>query len=75
MDDAPLYKRKHKYTTKLHDVKLHDNTKLHVICTSKSHDMDKMLCKLRRKLDVMPFKRIDVDVEYTHYKDPQKAAF
>ncbi|KAI4996793.1 hypothetical protein ZWY2020_052135 [Hordeum vulgare] len=74
MADAPLYKRKRTYTRELHDVELHGNNKIHVVWIRKAYDVDKMLCKLRRKLVVMPFKRIGVDVEYTHYEDPHKAA-
>ncbi|XBI66448.1 hypothetical protein VPH35_046022 [Triticum aestivum] len=74
MADAPLYKQHHRYTSELHDVDLHDNHKLHVICTSKGEDVDKMLSTLRRKLGGMPVKLVGIDVEYTHYVKPQRAA-
>ncbi|KAI4972190.1 hypothetical protein ZWY2020_003115 [Hordeum vulgare] len=67
MADAPLYKRKRKYTRELHDIELHGYNKLHIVCTSKACNLDKMMCNLRRKLVVMSFKRINVDVD--HYKD------
>ena len=63
-----------RYTRELHDVELHGNYKLHIVCTSKGCDMDKMLSTLRRKLGGMPFKTVGIDVEYTHYEEPQKAA-
>ncbi|VAI04026.1 unnamed protein product [Triticum turgidum subsp. durum] len=71
MADAPLYKQRRKYTGELHDVHLHGNHKLHVLCTSKGRDVDKMLSTFRRKLGRMPVKLVGVDVEYTHYKKPQ----
>ena len=74
MADAPLYKQRHGYTRELHDVDLHGNHKLHVVCTSKGEDVDKMLSTLRRKLGGMPVKLVGVDVEYTHYEKPQRAA-
>ena len=58
----------------LHDVDLHGNHKLHIVCTSKGEDVDKMLSTLRRKLGGMPVKLVGVDVEYTHYVKPQRAA-
>ncbi|KAM3312471.1 hypothetical protein ACQJBY_032405 [Aegilops geniculata] len=63
MAAAPLYKQRHRYTRELHDVDLHGNHKLHVVCTSKGEDMDKMLSTLRRKLGGMPVKLVCVDVE------------
>ena len=74
MADAPLYKQHRRYTRELHDVDLHGNHKLHVVCTSKGEDVDKMLSTLRRKLGGMPVKLVGVDVEYTHYVKPQRAA-
>jgi hypothetical protein len=74
MADAPMYKRRRRYTREFHDVELHGNHKLHVICTSKGRDVDKMLSTLRMKLGGMPVKTVGVDVEYTHYEEPQKAA-
>ena len=74
MVDATLYKQRRKYTRELHDVDLQGNHKLHVICTSKGEDVDKMLSTLRRKLGGMPIKLVGVDVEYTHYVKPQQAA-
>nr|CDM83533.1 unnamed protein product [Triticum aestivum] len=65
MADAPLYKQHRKYTRELHDVHLHGNHKLHVVCTSKGKDVDKMLSTFRRKLGGMPVKLVGVDVEYT----------
>ncbi|VAH77888.1 unnamed protein product [Triticum turgidum subsp. durum] len=65
MADAPLYKQRRKYTRELHDVHLHGNHKLHVVCTSKGKDVDKMLSMFRRKLGGMPVKLVGVDVEYT----------
>ncbi|VAH17434.1 unnamed protein product [Triticum turgidum subsp. durum] len=62
MADAPLYKQRRKYTRELHDVHLHGNHKLHVLCTSKGKDVDKMLSTFRRKLDGMPVKLVGVDV-------------
>ncbi|XBI92352.1 hypothetical protein VPH35_029436 [Triticum aestivum] len=73
MADAPLYKQRRKYTRALHDVHLHGNHKLHVLCTSKGKDVDKMLSMFRRKLGGMPVKLVGVDVEYTHYEKPQHA--
>ncbi|XBH83088.1 hypothetical protein VPH35_071601 [Triticum aestivum] len=63
MADAPLYKQRGKYTRELHDVHLHGNHKLHVLCTSKGKDMDKMLPTFRRKLGGMPVKLVGVDVQ------------
>ena len=74
MADAPLYKQRRRYTREIHDVDLHDNHKLHVVCTSKREDVNNMLSALRRKLDGMPVKLVGVDVEYTHYMKPQRAA-
>ncbi|XP_020146928.1 uncharacterized protein [Aegilops tauschii subsp. strangulata] len=74
MADAPLYKQCRRYTRELHDVDLHGNHKLHVVCTSKGEDVDKMLSTLRRKLGGMPVKLVGIDVEYTHYVKPQRAA-
>ncbi|VAI75490.1 hypothetical protein VPH35_123388 [Triticum aestivum] len=74
MVDATLYKQRRKYTRELHDVDLQGNHKLHVICTSKGEDVDKMLSMLKRKLGGMPVKLVGVDVEYTHYVKPQRAA-
>ncbi|XP_073353749.1 uncharacterized protein [Aegilops tauschii subsp. strangulata] len=74
MADAPLYKQHRRYTRELHDVDLHGNHKLHVVCISKGQDMDKMMSMLRRKLSGMPIKLVGVDVEYTHYVKPQRAA-
>ncbi|VAH20079.1 unnamed protein product [Triticum turgidum subsp. durum] len=71
MADAPLYKQRRKYIRELHDVHLHGNHKLHVLCTSKGKDVDKMLSTFRRKLGRMPVKLVGVDVEYTHYEKPQ----
>ncbi|VAI81217.1 unnamed protein product [Triticum turgidum subsp. durum] len=65
MADAPLYQHHRRYTRELHDVDLHGNHKLHVVCTSKGEDVDKMLSTLRRKLGGMPVKLVGVDVEYT----------
>ncbi|VAI29195.1 unnamed protein product [Triticum turgidum subsp. durum] len=62
MADAPLYKQRRKYTRELHDVHLHGNHKLHVLCTSKGKDVDKMLSTFRRKLGGMPVKLVGVDV-------------
>ncbi|VAH78604.1 unnamed protein product [Triticum turgidum subsp. durum] len=62
MADAPLYKQRRKYTRELHDVHLHGNHKLHVLCTSKGKDMDKMMSMFRRKLGGMPVKLVGVDV-------------
>ncbi|VAH52691.1 unnamed protein product [Triticum turgidum subsp. durum] len=70
MVDAPLYKQRHTYTRELPDVDLHGNHKLHVVCTSKGEDVDKMLSTFRRKLDGMPVKLVGVDVEYRHYVKP-----
>ncbi|XP_020149908.1 3'-5' exonuclease-like [Aegilops tauschii subsp. strangulata] len=72
--DAPLYKQRCRYTGELHDVDLHGNHNLHVVCTSKGQDMDKMLSTLRRNLGGMPVKLVGIDVEYTHYVKPQRAA-
>ncbi|VAH92807.1 unnamed protein product [Triticum turgidum subsp. durum] len=58
MADAPLYKQRRRYTRELHDVDLHGNHKLHVVCTSKGEDVDKMLSTLRRKLGGMPVKLV-----------------
>ncbi|XP_020153132.1 uncharacterized protein [Aegilops tauschii subsp. strangulata] len=74
MVDAPLYKQRRRYTREIHDVDLHDNHKLHAVCTSKGQDVDKMLSMFRRKLDGMPIKLVGLDVEYTHYVKPQWAA-
>ncbi|XP_020183153.1 uncharacterized protein [Aegilops tauschii subsp. strangulata] len=74
MADAPLYKQRRRYTREVHDVDLHDNQKLHVVCTSKGQDMDKMLSTLRRKLGEIPVKLVGTDVEYTHYVKPQRSA-
>nr|CDM82906.1 unnamed protein product [Triticum aestivum] len=74
MAEALLYKQHRTYTRELHDVHLHGNHKLHVICTSKGKGMDKMLSTFRSKLDGMPVKLVGVDVEYTHYVKPQRAA-
>ena len=74
MADAPLYKQRRRYTRELHNVHLHGNHKLHVLCTSKGKDVDKMLSTFRRKLGGMPVKLVGVDVEYTHYEKPQRAA-
>ncbi|XBI27596.1 hypothetical protein VPH35_052058 [Triticum aestivum] len=74
MADAPLYKQRRRYTRELHDVDLHGNHKLHVVCTSKDEDVDKMLSTLRRKLGRMPVKLVGIDVEYMHYVMPQRAA-
>ncbi|KAM3189561.1 hypothetical protein ACQJBY_068077 [Aegilops geniculata] len=63
MADAPLYRQRRRYTRELHDVDLHGNHKLHVVCTSKGEDVDKMLSTLRRKLGGMPVKLVGVDVE------------
>ncbi|KAM3314015.1 hypothetical protein ACQJBY_033099 [Aegilops geniculata] len=63
MADAPLYKQRRRYTRELHDVDLHGNHKLHVVCTSKGEDVDKMMSTLRRKLGGMPVKLVGVDVE------------
>ncbi|XBH70751.1 hypothetical protein VPH35_098346 [Triticum aestivum] len=73
MADAPLYKQRCAYTRELHDVHLHNNHKLHVVCTSKGKDVDKMLSTFRRKLGGMPVKLVGVDVEHTHYVKPQWA--
>ncbi|VAH30609.1 unnamed protein product [Triticum turgidum subsp. durum] len=62
MADAPLYKQRRRYTRELHDIDLHGNHKLHVVCTSKGEDVDKMLSMLRRKLGGMPVKLVGVDV-------------
>ncbi|XBH84662.1 hypothetical protein VPH35_072780 [Triticum aestivum] len=72
MEDAPLYKQHHRFTRELHDVDLHGNHKLHVVCTSKGQDVDKMLSMLRRKLGRMLVKLVFVDFEYTHYVKPQR---
>ncbi|VAI29252.1 unnamed protein product [Triticum turgidum subsp. durum] len=61
MADAPLCKQRRKYTRELHDVHLHDNHKLHVLCTSKGKDVDKMLSTFRRKLGGMPVKLVAKD--------------
>ena len=74
MADAPLYKQRRKYTKELHDIHLHSNHKLHALCTSKGKDVDKMLSTFRRKLGGMPVKLVGIDVEYTHYVKPQRAA-
>ncbi|XBJ16183.1 hypothetical protein VPH35_007874 [Triticum aestivum] len=74
MADAPLYKQHRTYTKELHDVHLHCNHKLRVICTSKGKDVDKMLSTFRRKLGGMPVKLVGIDVEYTHYMKPWRAA-
>ncbi|XBJ16470.1 hypothetical protein VPH35_008097 [Triticum aestivum] len=74
MVDAPLCNQRCKYTRELHDVHLHGNHKLHVLCTSKGKDVDKMLSTFRRKLGGMPVKLVGVDVEYTYYEKPQRAA-
>ena len=74
MADAPLYKQRRTYTRELHDVDLHGNHKLHILCTSKGEDVENMLSTLRRKLGGMPVKLVGVDVEYTHYVKPQRAA-
>ncbi|XP_073360221.1 uncharacterized protein [Aegilops tauschii subsp. strangulata] len=74
MADAPLYKQRRRYTRELHDVDLHGNHKLHVVCTSNGEDVDKMLSTLRRKLGGMPVKLVGVDVEYTQYLKPQRVA-
>ena len=74
MADASLCNQRRKYTRELHDVQLHGNHKLHVLCTSKGKDVDKMLSTFRRKLGGMPVKLVGVDVEYTHYEKPQRAA-
>ena len=74
MADTPLYKQHHTYTRGLHDIHLHGNHKLHVICISKGKDVDKMLSTFRRKLGRMPVKLVSVDAEYTHYMKPQRAA-
>ncbi|XBH98599.1 hypothetical protein VPH35_128087 [Triticum aestivum] len=63
MADAPLCKQRRKYTRELHDVHIHGNHKLHVLCTSKGKDVDKMLSTFRRKLGGMPVKLVGVDVE------------
>ncbi|VAI75454.1 unnamed protein product [Triticum turgidum subsp. durum] len=63
-----------RYTRGLRNVDLHGNHKLHVVCTSKGQDMDKMLSMLRRKLGRLPVKLVGVDLEYTHYMKPQRAA-
>ncbi|XBI00830.1 hypothetical protein VPH35_129748 [Triticum aestivum] len=63
MADAPLYKQRRKYSRELHDVHLHGNHRLHVLCTSKGKDVDKMMSKFRRKLGGMPVKLVGVDVE------------
>ena len=70
MADAPLYKQRCKYTRELHDVHLHGNHKLHVLCTSKDQGVNNMLSMFRRKLSGMPVKLVGVDVEYTHYEKP-----
>ncbi|VAI84336.1 unnamed protein product [Triticum turgidum subsp. durum] len=62
MADAPLCKQRRKYTRELHDVHLHGNHKLHVLCTSKGKDVDKMLSTFRRKLGGMLVKLVGVDV-------------
>ncbi|XP_073363388.1 uncharacterized protein [Aegilops tauschii subsp. strangulata] len=74
MADAPLYKQRRRYTRELHDYDLHGNHKLHAVCTSKGEDVDEMMSTLRRKLGGMPVKLVGVDVEYTHYVKPQRAA-
>ncbi|KAF7059114.1 hypothetical protein CFC21_066061 [Triticum aestivum] len=74
MADAPLYKQLRWYTMELHDVDLHGIHKLHVICKRNGEDVDKMLSMLRRKLGGMPVKLVGIDVEYTHYVKPQRAA-
>nr|CDM83684.1 unnamed protein product [Triticum aestivum]CDM83694.1 unnamed protein product [Triticum aestivum] len=61
MADAPLCKQRRKYTRELHDVHLHGNHKLHVLCTSKGKDADKMLSMFRRKLGGMPVKLVAKD--------------
>ncbi|XBH90532.1 hypothetical protein VPH35_082164 [Triticum aestivum] len=63
MADAPLYKQRCVYTRELHNVDLHGNYKLHVVCTSKGEDVDKMMSMLRRKLGGMPVKLVGIDVE------------
>ncbi|VAH15411.1 unnamed protein product [Triticum turgidum subsp. durum] len=62
MADAPLCKQRRKYSRELHDVHLHGNHKLHVLCTSKGKDVDKMLSTFRRKLGGMPVKLVGVDM-------------
>ncbi|VAI58079.1 unnamed protein product [Triticum turgidum subsp. durum] len=62
MENAPLCNQRRKYTRELHDVHLHGNHKLHVLCTSKGKDVDKMLSTFRRKLGGMPVKLVGVDV-------------
>ncbi|VAH75853.1 unnamed protein product [Triticum turgidum subsp. durum] len=74
MADAPPCNQHRKYTRELHDVHLHGNHKLHVLCTSKGKDVEKMLSTFRRKLSGMPVKLVGVDVKYTHYQKPQHAA-
>ncbi|XP_073363294.1 uncharacterized protein [Aegilops tauschii subsp. strangulata] len=64
MADAPLYKQRRRYTKELHDVDLHGNHKLHVVCTSKGQDVDKMLSTLRRKLP-MELDKFLMNGEYT----------
>ncbi|VAI87344.1 unnamed protein product [Triticum turgidum subsp. durum] len=61
MADAPLCKKRRKYTRELHDVHLHGNHKLHVLCTSKGKDVEKMLSMFRRKLGGMPVKLVAKD--------------
>ncbi|VAH52472.1 unnamed protein product [Triticum turgidum subsp. durum] len=61
MADAPLWKQRRKYTRELHDVHLHGNHKLHVLCTSKGKDVDKMISTFRRKLGGMPVKLVAKD--------------
>ncbi|XBI72178.1 hypothetical protein VPH35_066193 [Triticum aestivum] len=63
MADAPLYKQRRRYTRELHDIDIHGNHKIHVVCTSKGEDVDKMLSTLRRKLGGMSVKLVGVDVE------------
>ncbi|VAH75852.1 unnamed protein product [Triticum turgidum subsp. durum] len=62
MADAPPCNQHRKYTRELHDVHLHGNHKLHVLCTSKGKDVEKMLSTFRRKLSGMPVKLVGVDV-------------
>ena len=42
--------------------------------TRKGEDVDKMMSTFRRKLGGMPVKLVSIDVEYTHYVKPQRAA-
>ncbi|XP_020176005.1 uncharacterized protein [Aegilops tauschii subsp. strangulata] len=73
MADAPLYKQRRRYLRELHNVDLHDNHKLNVVCTRKGIDVHKMLSMLRRNLGGIPVKLVGDDVEYTHYVKPQRA--